>query len=73
MQQFKDAKIDEKDARFGAYHGQFCLYVNNKRIPPPSTAWELFENVKSFFRVTLTLHATTNVSCAAMRSEVIMN
>ena len=38
MQQFKDAKKDQKDARFGAYNGQYCLYVDNKRILPPSTA-----------------------------------
>ena len=38
MQQFKDAKKGQKDARFGAYKGQYCLYVDNKRIPPPSTA-----------------------------------
>ena len=38
MQQFKNAKNNEKDARFGAYNGQYCLYVDNKRISPPSTA-----------------------------------
>ena len=38
MQQFTDAKKDEKDARFGACNDQYCLYIDYKRIPPPSTA-----------------------------------
>ena len=38
MQQFKDAKKYQKDTRFGAYNGQYCLHVDNKRIPPSSTA-----------------------------------
>ena len=50
MQQLKDAKKDKKEERFGVYNDQYCLYVNNKRISPPSTTQELSENVKSFLR-----------------------
>ena len=35
LPEFHAAKRDKKSVCWGAFEGEYCLYVNNKRIRPP--------------------------------------